>query len=299
MSGDTLSEVQGPVWRSMLFVPATNDKLIAKAHTRGADAIILDLEDSVVPEQKSQARDSLPTTTEALAAKSCDVLVRVNAESLEADIAAASRNSVSAIVIPKVNDANAIVEAAALLDRYEKEQGINSQRIGLIAQIEDVQALPRLDAIAQSSQRLLGMSLGSEDFSASVGMLPTPETLYGPSQQVVFACSRAKISAFGFPASITLIHETDALSAAARQAAEMGMVGAFCIHPNQVSVLNRALTPAEEDVSDAIILLQKFDQAQQDGRGVISHNGKMVDLPVVLRARALVARADEISKKLD
>lgn len=287
------------VWRSLLFVPANNEKHVAKAHTRGADGIILDLEDSVALDQKAVAREGLSATVNALADRSCDVLVRVNAESLDDDINAACVQSVLALVIPKVSDAKAVQQAAGLLDRYEAERDLEIGGIRLIAQIEDVHALQNLDAIAKASPRMLGMSLGSEDFSASAGMLPSNETLYGPNQQVVFACRRAAILPFGFPASITLVREIEALTVAAEQAANMGMVGAFCIHPDQVTVLNDALTPTADAVADATALLQQYSAAKESGMAVFSFNGKMVDLPVVLQARTLVARSHAIASKVN
>jgi citrate lyase subunit beta/citryl-CoA lyase len=287
------------VWRSLLFVPANNEKHVAKAHTRGADGIILDLEDSVALDQKAVARKGLSATVTALADRSCDVLVRVNAGSLDDDINVACVRSVLALVIPKVSDAKAVQQAAGLLDRYEAERDLKIGAIRLIAQIEDVHALQNLDAIAKASPRMLGMSLGSEDFSASAGMLPSNETLYGPNQQVVFACRRAAILPFGFPASITLVREMEALIVAAEQAANMGMVGAFCIHPDQVAVLNDALTPTADAVANATALLQQYSAAKESGMAVFSFNGKMVDLPVVLQARTLVARSHAIASKVN
>lgn len=284
-----------PVWRTLLFIPANNEKFVAKAHTRGADGIILDLEDSVAPGHKVSARQGLAAAAQQLAANGSDVLVRINAEWLEDDIHAAATGDVSALILPKVNTAEPVIQAAALLDQLESERGLQPGGIRLLAQIEDVAALPNLDAIASSSPRLLGMSLGSEDFSASAGMLPLPETLYAPNQQVVFACRRAGILPFGFPDSITVFSDMDALRHAARQATAMGFVGALCIHPNQVTVLNQAFTPDAGAVADAKTLLAEFATAEAEGRGVFAFKGKMVDLPVILRARELVARADAIN----
>jgi len=170
-------------------------------------------------------------------------------------------------------------------------------RVKLIAQIEDVSALPRLDEIATCSSRLIGMNLGSEDFAVSANMQPVSEILYWPNQQVAFACRRANILPFGFPASISLFEDTELLSEAVHQAAKLGMVGAFCIHPKQVSILNKILTPSPEDVADARTLLAEFAKAESEGNAVLAHKGKMVDLPVVMRARELVARSEAIERR--
>ena len=286
-----------PVWRSLLFIPVNNEKFVAKAHSRGADAVILDLEDSIAPDQKVSAREVLPAAAKQVVDNGTDVLVRVNAEWLEDDIHAATTADVKAIVLPKVNTEAPVLKAAGLLDQLERERSLEQGSIKLLAQIEDVRALPNLDVIARSSGRLLGMSLGSEDFSASAGMLPLSETLYAPNQQVVFACRRAGILPFGFPASITLFSDTNALTQAVVQAANMGFVGAFCIHPNQVKVLNEALTPDKSAVDDARALLDEFARAEVEGRAVFAFKGKMVDLPVILRARELVVRAEAIASK--
>lgn len=291
-------DIRPPVWRTLLFIPVNNQQFVAKAHTRCADGVILDLEDSIAVDQKVEARACLASAVQSVAEKGTDVLVRINAESVEQDVAAATLPNVSALVIPKVQTAEAVMAVAEMLDHLERVKGLSAGAIGILPQIEDVRALPNLDAIAAASPRLLGMSLGSEDFSASAGMLPLPETLYGPSQQVVFACRRAGILPFGFPASIALIEDTLALEQAAVDAANMGFFGAFCIHPKQVTILNKALTPNEEDVSEARLLLAAFAKAEVEGHGVFVHQGKMVDLPVVRRARELVARAEVIASKL-
>jgi citrate lyase subunit beta/citryl-CoA lyase len=278
-----------------LFIPANNAGFVAKAHTRGADAVILDLEDSVAPAQKASARAGLAAAAAQVAAQGTAVLVRVNADSLSADLIAAVNSAVSAIVLPKVAAAAAVLQAAAQLEVLEHLRGLAPGQIGLIAQIEDVAALPRLDDIAAASPRLWGMSLGSEDFSASAGMQPTAEALYGPNQQVVLACRRAGIRALGFPASIALFGDLAALATAVNRGAQMGFTGALCIHPAQVAVLNQAFTPDPDAVADARQLLAAFADASAAQCGVLAWHGKMVDLPVILRARDLVARAEALA----
>ncbi len=284
-----------PLWRSLLFVPANNKKFVAKAHTRDADAIILDLEDSVAPSQKDSARSELPAAAQQIANNETDVVVRINSESIDKDISAASTEHISAIVVPKVNDKNVLLTVDKILTLREKERCLPAGKIRLLAQIEDVRALVNLDEIAASTPRLLGMSLGSEDFSASARMSPTKETLYWPNLQVAFACRRADILPFGFPDSITLIENLDAMTEAARLAVDMGMVGAFCIHPTQVDILNKAMTPSDEEISNAKLLVSEFEKSKAEGNAVFVFEGKMVDLPVVYRARETLSRAKSIS----
>jgi citrate lyase subunit beta/citryl-CoA lyase len=281
-----------PVWRSLLFIPAHVDKFIAKAHERGADACILDLEDSVPLAQKEQARAAVIAAAQAITAKGPAVLVRVNnpwpltAVDIEAVVCAAVR----AIVLPKVEDAVTVQAAAQLLDRLEAERGLAPGHTWLIAQIEDIAALPQLDRIAAASPRLLGMSLGSEDFSVSAGMEPVQETLLWPNQQVVFACRRAGILPFGFPGSIADFSDAPHFRQTIVLARQLGMVGAFCIHPDQVGVLNEVLSPSAEEVEHARGLLAAQAEAEREGRGAFAYRGKMVDPPVVARAREVLRR---------
>lgn len=287
------------VWRSMLFLPAHVEKFVAKAHTRGADACILDLEDSVPLELKAQARESIAAGAQQITAHKVGVLVRVNNDSdldgraplLDADLEYSARPGVAALVIPKVNDGPLLKRTADKLDAIEARLGLPVGGIALIAQIEDVQALPNLDAIATSTPRLIGMSLGSEDFSASAGMVPTPEALYLPNQMVVFACRRAGILPFGFPSSIAEYSDEQAFAASVKRASEMGFVGAFCIHPKQAALLNTGFSPSEEQLAEARALLAAVAEAEAEGRGAFAFNGKMVDRPVILRAQELLRRA--------
>ncbi|MDO8864098.1 CoA ester lyase [Haliea sp. E1-2-M8] len=297
-----MSTASRPVWRSMLFVPAHVEKFVAKAHTRGADACILDLEDSVPLEMKAEARQRIESAARAINEASngvLGVLVRINNDSeqaaaaplLEADLASAVRPGVAALVIPKVKDAGILHRIATRLDAIEAEAGVGSGSTQLIAQIEDVQALPVIDAIAQSSVRMLGMSLGSEDFSASAGMQPTPEALYQPNQMVVFACRRANILPFGFPSSIAEYSDEEAFAASVKRAAEMGFVGAFCIHPKQAAMLNTGFSPSAAEIAAAKALMTAVAEAERESRGAFAHNGKMVDPPVIRRAQEVLCRA--------
>ena len=277
----------------MLFVPAHIEKFVAAAHTRGADAYILDLEDSVPLSQKDVAREQLREKAARVAQSGAAALVRVNPPSpgQSLDLESAIAPSVAAVVLPKVNGADEVQAASLVIDRLESERGVKHGSTRLIAQIEDVRALPRLDEIAASSPRLMAMILGSEDFSASAGMAPIPQALFAPNQQVLFACRRAGLLPFGFPASIAEFGDLHAFREQIRLASRLGFVGAFCIHPSQVAVMNEEFSPSAGEIADARSLIAAFEIAAERGHGAIEHRGKMVDLPVATRARELLARA--------
>ena len=282
-----------PIWRSMLFVPAHVERFVARAHTRGADACVLDLEDSVPLAQKSQARAAVAGVSALIAGRGTPVLVRVNQprELAEPDIDAAIGPNVRALVLPKVNDVAAVAAVAERIARREAEIGLPPGHTRLIALIEDVHALPLLDAIARSTPRMLGMMLGPEDFSASAGMSPTREALMLPNQLVLFACRRAGILPFGFPGSIADYGDAETFAQTIRLARQLGFVGALCIHPAQVALMNAGFSPGADDIAHARGAIEAFEAAERAGLGAAEYRSKMVDLPVVVRARETLRRA--------
>lgn len=281
-----------PVWRSLLFVPAHIAKFVDKAHRRGADACILDLEDSVALTQKDSARQAAGLAAPVIAAHGLDVLVRINApeDGGLLDLQAVVGPALRAVVVPKVASAQLVRDVALELEQLERKQGMSQGHTLILAQIEDVAALPLLDEIAAASPRLLGMSLGPEDFCVSAGMEPVPETLLWPNQQVAFACRRAGILPFGFPGSIADFSDLPRFRQTVVLARQLGMVGAFCIHPDQVGVLNEVFSPSAAEVEYATGLLAEQARAEAEGRGAFAYRGKMIDAPVVARARELLAR---------
>ena len=273
----------------MLFVPANNEGFILKSHTRGADAIILDLEDSVPIDQKQAARDALPSAVEHITQHNIDVLVRINYENNLAilDLKAIVGLKVSAIVVAKTETAAQIGKISDQMARLEKERA-HGFPINLIAQIESVNALLYLDDIAKAP-RVSAMTLGPEDFCASAGMSPTPDGLLFPNQQILFACRRAGITPYGFVGSIADYSDLDAFRIMIRRASALGFEGAFCIHPDQAKILNEELSPSDYDTAWAEGVVKAFETAKADGKGAFMYEGKMVDQPVILRAKKILS----------
>lgn len=282
-----------PGWRTALFIPVHIEKFVEKAHTRGADAYILDLEDSVPLEQKAMARDCVIQAAKTVGQHGASALVHINLDERFAmkDIEASIDEAVSAIVIPKVESAGQVQKFAEYIDALEQMRGLSKGHTAIIAMIESVDALPLLDEIAQAHPRVVAMTLGSEDFSATAGMQPVPETLFLPNQMLAFACRRANIMPLGFPGSIADYSDIDAFRETVKRAKQLGFVGAFCIHPKQVEVLNEELTPSVQEIEHAEGLLAAFDAGLAQGKGAVEYKGKMIDLPVVERARELLNNA--------
>ncbi len=285
-----------PLWRSMLFVPANVPKFVDKAHQRGADAIILDLEDSVPLAEKAPARRQLAAATSRVSAGGADVVVRINASLrlAAADLEAAVNAAVRAICVPKVSGASQLQWISECIAELELERGLPTGHTRLIALIESTAALARVNEIANSTPRLVAMTLGPEDFSASAGMVPDADGLLFPNQQIVFAARSAGILPLGFVGSIGQYGDLAAFRETIRRSRRLGLRGGFCIHPNQVQLMNEEFAPSPEEVSEARGLVEAYEQALRTNRGAAEYGGRMIDAPVVARAREVLASHEKI-----
>ncbi len=287
-----------PSWRSILFVPANVEKFVAKAHTRGADAIILDLEDSVTLAEKDTARAAVPGAAARVGAHGVDVLVRVNRPWRLAvrDLEAAVGEHVHTVVVPKVMNAGHIRFIAEIIDELEAAAGLPGGHTGILAFVEGPEALADAAGIAAASERLVGLFLGADDFALEAGMQPSAEGLLGPSQQVVFAARRAGILPLGFVGSISDYTDLDGFRATVRRARALGFAGALAIHPNQVAIMNEEFMPSAEEVEHARGVLRAYEAAQERGRGAVEYQGKMIDAPIVARARETLRRYEAFAR---
>ncbi|TIV09955.1 MAG: CoA ester lyase [Mesorhizobium sp.] len=278
-------------WRSLLFVPAHLPKFVDKANTRGADALVLDLEDAVPWVSKAEARSSLAGSITRLRQQGASVLVRVNngLRALSADLDAAIVDGVEAVVLPKVESAEWIVAIAEEMLTLEQERGLPPGEVRLVVQIETPTALPRLHAIASAHPRLVAMALGPEDFSASVGGQPIPDLLLAPSLAVLFAARAGGLLPLGFIGSIGEFADLPRFRDTARQARKLGFAGAFAIHPAQVAILNEEFAPPAHELEWARRVVAAEEAARSQQLGAFTVDGKMVDRPVILRARALLS----------
>jgi len=208
------------------------------------------------------------------------------------DIEASIDESVKAIVVPKVESAEQIRLFSKRITELEEAKSLPVGHTALIVMIESVDALPKLDEIASADPRIVAMTLGSEDFSATAGMQPLPQTLLLPNQMVALACRRNNIMPLGFPGSIADYSDLGEFRKTVQFAKQLGFVGAFCIHPKQVEVLNDELTPSAEEVENAHGLLEAFEAGLAAGKGAVEYKGKMIDLPVVERAKELLRNVE-------
>lgn len=277
--------------RSYLFTPAHQDHLVARAHDRGADAVLLDLEDSVPLAQKAAARAALGGSVAMLKAQGAHVAVRVNCglALCAADLEAAVQAGADAVMLPKVMGPDHVALADEHLSACERAAGRRDRQTGLIALIETPAALLDARRIASASPRLTALALGTEDFATECGFVPSPETLFAPAQQLIFAARAGGVQAIGLPGSIAEIRDMGRFAATARQARQMGFDGVLCIHPKQVARVNAAFAVSEEERAQAARIVAAFDLAAAENRAAAELDGKMIDPPIVARAQALLA----------
>jgi len=287
------------IWRSMLFVPVIVDKFVDSAHTRGADAIILDLEDSILPKDKERARALVAAAVPKVARAGADVVVRVNRSwrLCLRDLEAAVNRETCALMLPKTESAEHVQMVAEVLDELEAERGLPQGHTRLLVMIESASAFLRAQEIAAAHARVVALTLGAEDFALSVGMVPEAEGLFYPKQQIVIAARAAGVLPLGFIGTVADYKDLDAFRATVRRSRRLGFVGAAVIHPSQIAILNAEFRPSPEEVEQARRVVAAFAAAAGGNQGAIEVDGKMVDIPVVVRARDTLARHDAIEQR--
>ncbi len=288
-----------PIWRSMMFVPVNVEKFVEGAHKRGADAIILDLEDSILPKDKEQARTLVVAAAPRVARSGADVLVRVNRpwRLCLRDLEAVVSRGICAIMLPKTESPGHVHLVAEVLDELEAERGLPRGHTRIVAMIETVTAFFRVHEIAASHPRIVAITLGSEDFALAAGMVPEAEGLLYPKQQIVFAARAAGVLPLGFVGTVADYKDLEAFRNTVRRSRRLGFVGSPVIHPSQIAVLNEEFRPSAEEVEKARRVVDAFEAAAGGNQGAIQVDGRMVDLPVVERARGVLARHEAIERR--
>lgn len=283
-----------PVWRSALFVPANVERFVAKATERGADALIIDLEDSIPLAQKEAARGLVPDVVKRFTTGGrSDVMVRINQplELAVRDLEAAVIPGVDAIMVTKVEGPDHLRLLDEMVSRLEEGRGLPVGEILFVGLIEAPGPLAQAHAIARATPRLAGLSLGAEDYATAIGAKPTQDTMLMPKQQIVQAACAAGVLPLGTIGSVADFSDLDGYARIVRRSADFGFVGAACIHPALVPLLNAGFSPSTEEVAYAERVVALDREAAAQGRASFALDGKMIDIPVVQRAEALLARA--------
>lgn len=281
-----------PAWRSLLFVPVTEERFLAKAHTRGADALILDLEDSILPAHKETARQAISAAVPRVAQNGADVVVRINRPLTLAvpDIAAAVQPGVAALMIPKVMGPEHLSLLSEVVAEREEAQGMAVGHTRFLALIESPAALPHLFAIA-AEPRMAGMSVGGEDMATELGAIPSADSMYVFAMQGLAAARANGILPMGSMGQLAKIDDLESYRAGLKRGRALGFTTAACIHPAHVPIINEEYGASAAEIDRARRLIAAFDQAAAAGAGAVAFEGSMIDLPVVERARRLLDRA--------
>ena len=288
-----------PLWRSQIIVPVNVEKFVAKAHTRGADAIILDLEDSVTPPEKAAARGMVADAARRSSAGGADILVRINRplELAVRDIETVVSPAVMGLVLTKVDSEAHVRLLAELLDTVEAEKGLPRGHTKFVVLIETAEAFLRVREIAGAHPRVVAISLASEDFTLSTNSQPDPDVLLYPKQHVLIAACAAGVLPLGVIGSIANYRDEEGYRDAIKRSRRFGFQGASCIHPAIVPLLNDGFAPAAEEIVMAEKVVVAFEKAKGEGRGSASVEGKMIDIPIVLRAERVLRLAERIKAR--
>ena len=274
--------------------------MFAKALAGDADALSFDLEDSVPEARKGEARETVSALLQSapLLATAKIVVVRVNAVDtpyLAADLAAVARTGVDLLNLPKVESAQDVLAAVALLEKAEAANGV-ARPIGLLANIETPRGLRLAAEIASAHPRVAGLQLGLADLFQPLGIdRRDPVNVHATLYAMRMAAAEAGV--FAWDAAFADIGDADGFRAEAGMARRLGYVGKSCIHPSQVALANQAFQPDAEEIAAARRIVAAAREAGAAGRGAFLVDGRMVDLPFLKRAEAILASADANTSK--
>jgi citrate lyase subunit beta/citryl-CoA lyase len=281
--------------RSLLFVPGDSERKFARAQSAGADALILDLEDSVAPAQKPEARAYVASLLDKAEARAWSFFVRINALDTGLvldDLAAVVKPGLDGILIPKANGGEDIVRFGHYLDALETKVGMaaGSVKMAVVA-TETAKAMLNLHTYAPAHPRLVALTWGGEDLAAALGATDNQEdgAWTFPYQvartQCLFAAGAADVTA------IDTIHvdfrDLAGLERDCRRSRRDGFLGRMAIHPDQVETINRCYTPSEDEIAHARRIVEAF--AANPGAGALGIDGKMVDIPHLKAAQKTLA----------
>ena len=282
-----------------MYVPVNVDNYVDKAHTRGADVIQLDVEDSVPPAEKEKARTLVEAAAKKVRRGGADVVVRINRPLSLAvrDLEHSICPDVDGIACTKVDSASHIKLLDELVTELEEKRGMTSGHTKFIAMVETADAFFRIHEIVRASPRIVATCIGGEDFALDNNMQPSGEALFYPKQHMIIAANSASIMPIGFIDSVAGFGDWDKFRKMVRRSRDFGFMGAGCIHPGQVTIVNEEYTPTTEEVEYARKIIKLDKEAAAAGRGSWSLDGKMIDIPIIVRAQKLIKRYDAIKAR--
>ncbi|HGA4684944.1 TPA: citrate (pro-3S)-lyase subunit beta [Streptococcus pyogenes] len=279
--------------RTMMFVPGANAAMLRDAPLFGADSVMFDLEDSVSLKEKDTSRALVHFALKTFDYSSVETVVRVNGlDSCGAlDIEAVVLAGVNVIRLPKTETAQDIVDVEAVIERVERENGIEVGRTRMMAAIESAEGVLNARDISKASKRLIGVALGAEDYVTNMKTrrYPDGQELFFARSMILHAARAAGIAAIDTVYSD--VNNTEGFQNEVRMIKQLGFDGKSVINPRQIPLVNEIYTPTKKEIDHAKQVIWAIREAESKGSGVISLNGKMVDKPIVERAERVIALA--------
>ena len=285
------------ILRSLLFVPGNTPRMLDRALGLRPDAFVPDMEDSVPWDEKGNARAVTASYLPKAAQTGVPVIPRVNSLDtglLEADLEAVIGPHIFGVSIGKVDNPQIAEEIEGLLGRLESEAGLSPGHIKLVPWIESAEAIVNAYSICRASERIVAVALGAEDFTNDMEIErrdDDAELAYARSA-IAVAARAAGVLALDTP--YFAFRDPDGLRANSSESRGVGFRGRFAIHPAQIDVINEVYSPSREQIGHALRVIEAFEEAAAMGRGSTSLDGKVVDVPVVKRAQALLEQARQM-----
>ena len=295
------------IWRSLLFIPANNWKMLNKAATEMEDGVLMDLEDACPVAERETGRIFARDITPLLRKKGIDVLVRVN--SLQTGVTAedlkiVATEDLDGIMLPKAESRENILEVAELLAQQEKEKKLK-RKISIVPLVESPKGILNAYQIGAASDRVAALGFGAGDYLRELGEGFTIATMTPEQYWPVLLYPRAVISntacALGIPALDTpffgLLIDTEGLEWEASRAKLLGFKGKLLTHPRHVETVNRVFSPSPEDVALSRRMVEGYKEAAAQGKGAAVMDGKMIDYAMFQMGMEMIAKAEGIAAK--
>jgi citrate lyase subunit beta/citryl-CoA lyase len=282
------------ILRSLLFVPGNKASMLTKALGLKPDAYVPDMEDSVPAAEKANARATIRELLPQLAATGIPVIPRVNAletDWIEDDLAAVVGPNAYGVSVGKIRSAADVSAISQRIGALEARAGLAPDTVKLVPWIETAEAIVNCDAICRASERVVAAAFGGEDFTNDMGIerLEDESQVAYARQKLCVSARAAHVLALDTP--YFKLRDPDGLRANALAAKNIGFKGKFAIHPDQIAALNECFSPSAQEIAHAERVVAAFEEAEARGRGSTSLDGWVIDVPVVKRARALLALA--------
>ena len=283
--------------RTLLFIPGNRPNMLQKGPSMPADALVPDLEDSVPPDEKANARVVVAEHLLALARNR--VFVRVNGLQTAwtwDDLRAVVSKDIEGISIGKLDSPEMAKELDAMLGVLEQERGLSHGHVKIIPWIETGKGVANARETALATPRMLGLAFGAEDYTADMGVTRTrgSEEIATARALTAIAARAADILAFDTPDPD--FNDIEALVTDAKRGKAVGCKGKFVIHPNQIGPVNDVFRPSPEEIEHARRVVQVFEEAKEKGSAATALDGKMVDTPMWRRALKLLEVAEAVEK---